>query len=376
MSPEIKIIDILIYSNLLIIPLSLLLIIVKNKLSNYFFATQFVFYQLSIYFFSVLFILISIKSIKTASVWLYIFSSLFYCCSCVLYYLLNKTILLKKLKFELKHLLHLIPVLFIFAYLFKNFINSFEFKTNNVLLEYDELLILMYFRGKSSVLIALRLLYPLVYLFFPIRLLIIYLKKSSIFYCPEQVKKFLFVLLISKITLFICFVVAVFNVLFDFSLINGIIKILFFITSLITPVYIIANPKIISVITNFILDSKKYKNAQNDDIDVFEVLNNLILSNKVFLNSNYSIVNLSADSNISINKIREKIKESGCNNYSEFINSFKINYANSLINEGYLDKFSIESLSKVSGFQSDVTFYRIFKKINGCTPKEYKNKSS
>lgn len=183
-------------------------------------------------------------------------------------------------------------------------------------------------------------------------------------------------LLISKITLFICFVVAVFNALFDFSLINGIIKILFFITSLITPVYIIANPKIISVITNFILDSKKYKNAQNDDIDVFEALNNLILSNKLFLNSNYSIVNLSADSNISINKIREKIKESGCNNYSEFINSFKINYANSLINEGYLDKFSIESLSKVSGFQSDVTFYRIFKKINGCTPKEYKNKSS
>ena len=154
------------------------------------------------------------------------------------------------------------------------------------------------------------------------------------------------------------------------------VKLLFLITSLITPFFLISNPKIISVISNFILDSKKFENAQNDDVDVLLVLNNLILSNKLFLNSNYSIVNLSADYNISISKIREKIKESGCNNYSEFINSFKINYANSLINEGYLDKFSIESLSKVSGFQSDVTFYRIFKKINGCTPKEFKNKSS
>ena len=89
-------------------------------------------------------------------------------------------------------------------------------------------------------------------------------------------------------------------------------------------------------------------------------------SNNLFLNSNYSIVNLSADSNISIVKIRETLKESGCNNYSEFINTYKINYANSLILDGYLDKFSIESLSKESGFQSEVTFYRIFKKINGC----------
>ena len=59
---------------------------------------------------------------------------------------------------------------------------------------------------------------------------------------------------------------------------------------------------------------------------------------------------------------------------SHFINTYKINYANSLILDGYLDKFSIESLSKESGFQSEVTFYRIFKKINGCTPKEFKNK--
>jgi YesN/AraC family two-component response regulator len=156
--------------------------------------------------------------------------------------------------------------------------------------------------------------------------------------------------------------------------IDEISKILFFIASLITPIYIIANPKIISVVTNFIVDSKKKENSPSENKDVFSILNSIITTNNLFLNSNYSIVNLSSDSNISIIKIRETIKDSGCNNYSEFINTFKINYANGLISDGYLDKFSIESLSKESGFQSEVTFYRIFKKINGCTPKEYKNK--
>jgi AraC-like DNA-binding protein len=376
MGSEIKIIDILIYSNLLIVPLSLFLMVVKNKLSNYFFATQFVFYQLSIYFLSVLYFLISIKTIKIGFLGLYVSASLFFSSGCILYYLINKTVLLKKLKFEKRYLLHLIPVLVIVAYLFENYNNSFAFKSNNVLLNYDELINLIYFQGKSNILIALRFLFPLIYMFLPIRLLIIYLRKTSTVIYPDQVKRFLLVLFISRITNYICFLVALITCFYEFMFIDEISKILFFIASLITPIYIIANPKIISVVTNFIVDSKKKENSPSENKDVFSILNSIITSNNLFLNSNYSIVNLSADSNISIVKIRETIKDSGCNNYSEFINTFKINYANGLISEGYLDKFSIESLSKESGFQSEVTFYRIFKKINRCTPKEYKNKSS
>jgi AraC-like DNA-binding protein len=374
MGSEIKIIDILIYSNLLIVPLSLFLMVVKNKFSNYFFATQFVFYQLSIYFLSVLYFLISIKTIKIGFLGLYVSACLFFSSGCILYYLINKTVLLKKLKFQKRYLLHLIPVLFIVAYLFKSYNNSIEFKSNNVLLNYDELIILMYFQGKSNILIVLRFLFPLIYMFLPIRLLVIYLRKTSIVIYPDQVKRFLLVLFISRITNFICFLVAIFGCFNEFMFIDDVAKILFFVASLITPFYIIANPKIISVVTNFIVDAKKKENSQVENKDVFSILNSIITSNNLFLNSNYSIVNLSADSNISIVKIRETLKESGCNNYSEFINTYKINYANSLILDGYLDKFSIESLSKESGFQSEVTFYRIFKKINGCTPKEFKNK--
>jgi AraC-like DNA-binding protein len=374
MGSEIKIIDILIYSNLLIVPLSLFLMVIKNKLSNYFFATQFVFYQLSSYYISVLYFLISIREIKIASIGLYLTSSLFVISSSILYYLLNKTILLKKLKFEKKYLLHLIPVLFIVAYLFNSYLNSFEFKTNNILLKYDELIILVYIQNKTLILIVLRFLFPFIYVILSIRLLINNLIKSSNVFYPEQVKRFLLVLFISKMTNYVCLIVAVISSFYKFLFIDEISKILFFVASLIIPIYIITNPKIISVITNFIVGNKRNEFSQGKNNDVFSILNTIITSNNLFLNSNYSIVNLSADSNISIVKIRETLKESGCNNYSEFINTYKINYANSLILDGYLDKFSIESLSKESGFQSEVTFYRIFKKINGCTPKEFKNK--
>lgn len=375
MSPEIKIIDILIYSNLLIIPLSLFLVLINNKSKRYYFTWLFLSYQISMYFLPALYLFISLKIIRNASLVLLIFGALFYCLNYILYYLINKVVLYKKPKLDLTDFAHLIPVFFIIFILIKKNLNSIAITSNTALIDIIELQKMIYFNDDSNLFILMRFLYTSFYLFFAIKLLVTILKKYSIIIYSKQIKTFLFILFISKIGVYLCFVLGVIAIIYDSQIFIEIVKFLFLIISLITPVYIIANPKIISVITNFILDSKKYENAQNDDIDVFEVLNNLILSNKLFLNSNYSIVNLSADSNISINKIREKIKESGCNNYSEFINSFKINYANSLINEGYLDKFSIESLSKVSGFQSDVTFYRIFKKINGCTPKEYKNKS-
>ena len=299
------------------------------------------------YIFSALYLFISLKIIQHASFLLLIIGALFYCLNYILYYLINKVVLYKKSKFDLIDLVHLIPVFFILLVLLKKDLISIALISNDALIGIVELQKMIYFSDNSNLFILIRFLYTSLYLFFAIKILVSILKKHSIITYSKQIKTFLFILFISKIGFYLCFVLGILAIMYNSQIIVEAVKLLFLITSLITPFFLISNPKIISVISNFILDSKKFENAQNDDVDVLLVLNNLILSNKLFLNSNYSIVNLSADSNISISKIREKIKESGCNNYSEFINSFKINYANSLINEGYLDKFSIESLSKV-----------------------------
>jgi AraC-like DNA-binding protein len=92
---------------------------------------------------------------------------------------------------------------------------------------------------------------------------------------------------------------------------------------------------------------------------------------KFYLNANYSLTNMSSDTDISVKTIREIISKSDFKNFSSFINSFRIAHAEQLIYNSYLDTYSIESLCKDSGFQSEVTFYRVFKKIHNCTPKEF-----
>ena len=49
-------------------------------------------------------------------------------------------------------------------------------------------------------------------------------------------------------------------------------KILFFVASLIIPIYIITNPKIISVITNFIVGNKRNEFSQGKNNDVFSIV--------------------------------------------------------------------------------------------------------
>ena len=136
--------------------------------------------------------------------------------------------------------------------------------------------------------------------------------------------------------------------------------------------YILLNPKLllkISKINHFI---NKAVNEDRKMIDIYSNLNQIIISNQSFLEANYALNNLSVDSGISAIVIRDLIIQNGFENYSGYINSFRVTHAIKLIQNGHLEKFSIDSLSKNSGFQSEVTFYRVFKKINKCTPKQYR----
>jgi AraC-like DNA-binding protein len=56
---------------------------------------------------------------------------------------------------------------------------------------------------------------------------------------------------------------------------------------------------------------------------------------------------------------------------NDFSNLVKINYAVSLINEGYLDKFTIDSLGTKCLFNSRFTFSKNFKKFMGLSVSDY-----
>ena len=53
------------------------------------------------------------------------------------------------------------------------------------------------------------------------------------------------------------------------------------------------------------------------------------------------------------------------------VDIIKIRKAKELIKKGYLKNYSIEALAQSSGFKATNTFYRLFKKETGITPKMF-----
>jgi len=132
---------------------------------------------------------------------------------------------------------------------------------------------------------------------------------------------------------------------------------------------LLVNPKLLDGLKNqFEFGEKNKEFIQN-----FNKINQYLKKSKAFIQINYSIVNLSVDTGISQNDIRNSIKHELNITTSLYINSLKIGYACDLIQNKFLDKFTIGALVEKSGFNSQENFNRIFKKIKSVTPSEYRD---
>ena len=69
-----------------------------------------------------------------------------------------------------------------------------------------------------------------------------------------------------------------------------------------------------------------------------------------------------------LNQLIRKHTDATCR---EFINQFRIRDAKQKLTVSYLQKFTIQAIAEDSGFISLATFYRVFKKQVGQTPKAY-----
>jgi AraC-like DNA-binding protein len=57
--------------------------------------------------------------------------------------------------------------------------------------------------------------------------------------------------------------------------------------------------------------------------------------------------------------------------FNEFLNQYRVEYAISKIEDGYLDDYTLEALGEISGFNSRTTFFNAFKKEMGFSPSEF-----
>lgn len=104
-------------------------------------------------------------------------------------------------------------------------------------------------------------------------------------------------------------------------------------------------------------------------------IHSLVKGQDMFLNPQLTVYELSKDIGISARKISASIGHSKFGNFNNYINELRVSYAVLKINEGYLEKYSVDALSEASGFNSKNAFYRAFKKAYGCTPLKYSKAS-
>lgn len=96
-----------------------------------------------------------------------------------------------------------------------------------------------------------------------------------------------------------------------------------------------------------------------------------MLADTLFLNPEFSLSKLVFHANLSEKQIRDILKASEYENFKSFLNYHRIQYATSQIDAGYLNKHTIDSLSKDSDFNSHQPFFRAFKAIKNQTPLAY-----
>ena len=115
-------------------------------------------------------------------------------------------------------------------------------------------------------------------------------------------------------------------------------------------------------------------------IELLEKIKTLMLTKKTFLNSNFSLAQLSQDMKTNRAYLSKVINENLNMNFPNFVNEYRIKESCRLISNKKYESETIQSISEDAGFNSPSAFINAFKKFTGVTPsfyiKEIKNKTN
>ncbi len=122
------------------------------------------------------------------------------------------------------------------------------------------------------------------------------------------------------------------------------------------------------------IDNKEKFNNYNLDNTKENLAEKLLISmekQQVFLNKDITLSLLAKKLNTNTSYLSKTINEIFDSNFNNFINDYRIKYACILISNKEYERFTINSISKKSGFNNNTTFIAAFKKNTGVTPSFY-----
>lgn len=297
-------------------------------------------------------------------------------------YLYVRTVLTGENSFKRTDALHLIPFLFFTINYLPFYLMEISEKTAYVYKITQDFELT--FTGQDGLLpewtnILGRSLVSVLYLGLQWHLIYTFFKKQSQEASRQfaQVKRWIFHLTIIQ-TIYSCSLMLLyacnaFLALGIVSSLGGFLYVLWFLVNasfLMVACYLLWNPHLLVGLPRLILKKKSSANVLP-----LQRINALVNAKQLFLNPQLTVYELSKDIGISARKISTSIGHSEFGNFNNYINALRVSYAVIKINEGYLEKYSVDALSETAGFNSKNAFYRAFKKTYGCTPLKYKNAS-
>jgi AraC-like DNA-binding protein len=118
------------------------------------------------------------------------------------------------------------------------------------------------------------------------------------------------------------------------------------------------------------LDSLKPLEIEN----LKQKLHVLLTEDKVYLNEDLNLTQLSEYMDISNKKLSELLNHHLNTNFYDLINEYRINAIKQRFENGDAEKYTIISIAYDAGFKSKASFYRIFKQKEGISPSNYNKK--
>ncbi len=118
--------------------------------------------------------------------------------------------------------------------------------------------------------------------------------------------------------------------------------------------------------------------AQNEFINEkhrneFQRIHRYIVNEQRFLDPNLSMEDISDELRFSTSHISKLINTFSDHNFSDYINSFRVEQAKLLLTDDEFNQYTIVSIGLESGFNSKSTFYTAFKKFTSITPTAFKD---
>lgn len=105
--------------------------------------------------------------------------------------------------------------------------------------------------------------------------------------------------------------------------------------------------------------------------EIFLKIEFYIIQNSSFKDKDFSISKLSSELKTNSTYISKAIKRKGYLNFNNYINTYRVLFVKKLIEDTNLDKITLFYIYNQAGFNSQSTFNRVFKQIEGITPSEY-----